>query len=121
MKAVAGYGVTAGVVVVAGGLLAGWALSDPAARAVWWSAGVSYAVQLGAFAALVAARDRGPAFFAAWGAGMLGRLGIVVVVAVWLTRSRAHPPAPTLLSLAGFLFLLVLLEPVFFRRGRQRR
>lgn len=121
MRALAGYGLAgAGLVAVVGAVVV-WILGGAAVAAVWWAAGVAYAVQLVAFAALVAVRDRGSAFFAAWGAGMLVRFGLVLGAAVWLARSEAHPPAAALLSLVGFLFLLLLLEPVFFRLGTQRR
>jgi hypothetical protein len=38
------------------------------------------------------------------------------VTAVWLSRTDALPRAAALVSLVGFVFLLLLLEPVFLRR-----
>jgi hypothetical protein len=43
------------------------------------------------------------------------------VVAFWLSRSEVFPLAPTLLSLAAFVFVLLLMEPLFLRRGLQTR
>jgi hypothetical protein len=39
------------------------------------------------------------------------------VAGVWVTRTEAYPATALLVSLVGFLFLLLLLEPVFIRKG----
>jgi len=119
LKAYFGYAVTgAGVVALLAGLL-GWALGPHAVRSVWWGAGLAYAVQLVAFAALLRFRRGGNAFLAVWGGGVLARLIVVLAGAFWVTRSTTLEPAPALLSLAGFLFVLLLMEPVFFIVGRR--
>ena len=117
MRAVAGYALTGGVLVAAVAAALGAILAPAAGVAVWWAAGLAFVVQVVAFAALVAVRRRGMSFLAAWGGGMLMRLAVVLFAGVWLTRAAALEPAPLLLSLAGFLFVLLLLEPVFFRVG----
>ena len=94
--------------------LLGWVLGAGAARSVWWGAGVAYGVQLVAFAALLRYRDRREAFLAVWAGGILARLAVVLAGAYWVMKSSALQPAPALLSLAGFLFVLLLMEPVFF-------
>jgi hypothetical protein len=86
------------------------------ARGVWIAAAIACGLQLVSFPLLVMARAHANLFLAGWVGGMLLRFGALAVVAIWITRSGALPPAATLLSLAGFLFLLVLLEPVFLRR-----
>lgn len=117
MKALGLYmlaGVAAVVLVAAGLALV---LPPEAMRAVVWMGAAAWVMQSLLFAPLLAARGRRNAFFVAWGGGTLVRLAAVGVVAWWLYRSRVLPLAPGLLSLAGFLFLLLLLEPVFFRLG----
>lgn len=93
-------------------------LSPASTGAVWMAAAVAWAVQLLAFAALVAARDRGTAFLVGWGAGMALRFAAVGAVAFWVLRGSAMPAAPALLSLVGFLFVLVVLEPLFLKLNR---
>ena len=117
MRAYIGYALTgAGVVAVLAGLLS-WVLGVDSARSVWWAAAVAYAVQLVAFAALLGFREHRNGFLAVWAGGILARLAVVLAGAYWVTRSSTLEPAPALLSLAGFLFVLLLMEPVFFFVG----
>ncbi len=87
--------------------------ADP--RAVWLAAVIAWPVQLMAYAALLAGRRRGHGFVVGWASGMLLRLAAVGAVALWVTRGTAMDPASALLSLVGFLMVLVLLEPLFLR------
>lgn len=92
-------------------------LVDPASVvAVWTGAAIALGVQLAAFAGLVALRDRGSLFLVGWLGGMFLRFGAVGMMAVWLSRTDALPRAAAMVSLVGFVFLLLLLEPVFLRR-----
>ena len=84
-------------------------------RGVWFAAAVAYVVQLIAFALLLALRSQAHLFLAAWLGGMVLRFGALGACAFWLSRSDALPRAPTLVSLVGFVFLMLLLEPVFLR------
>ena len=119
MRAYAGYAlVGAGVVALCAGLL-GWLLGPVAARSIWWAAAVAYVIQLIAFAVLLRYRKRSDAFLAAWGGGILVRMLVVLAGAWWVMRSDVLEPAPALLGLAGFLFVLLLLEPVFFFVGQR--
>ncbi len=114
-RAVAGYALAGAALVAAcTGLVAG-VLSPEGATGVAVAAALAWGIQVASFSALVALRKR-PAFFVAWGGGTVVRFGLVVCVGLWLARS-GYPPLAVLLSLAGFLFLLLLLEPVFFRKG----
>ena len=91
----------------------------PANRgAVWFGASVSYAVQLVAFAALVAVKNNAQLFMLGWVGGMVLRFLMVGVVALLLARTAFLPVRPALLSLIGFVFVLTLLEPLFLRRVR---
>jgi hypothetical protein len=88
-----------------------------AARSVWFGTGVAFVAQLIAFALLVYCRRRAHLFMAGWLGGMVLRFAALGAAAVWVTRSGTLAPPATLLSLAGFLFLLLLLEPLFLRKG----
>lgn len=116
-----GYIVCGAVLVGAGAGVVASLVVPGAAAAVWWGAALAFGAQVVAFAALVAVRQKGVAFFAAMGGGVLLRLALVLIAGLWLARSGVFPPAPLLLSLAGFLFVLLLLEPVFFRIGWRGR
>ncbi len=121
MKVVSLYALTCALVVVgAAGLLA-LALPADTVRAVAWMGVVAWGVQLALFAPLYAARGRRNAFFAAWGGGTLARFAVLGVVAWWVWRQGSLPLAPALLALAGFLFIMLLIEPVFFRMGLRTR
>lgn len=107
--------VGAGLVIFAATLLR-LVLTPAASAAVWRAGALAYAVQVVAFAVLLLA-GRGQAFLAAWMAGTVARLGLLVAVAVWVIRTEAVPPAPLLLALVSFLFVLMMLEGVFYRLG----
>lgn len=114
--AAAGLGVT-----LAGVLVALLIVDAEAAGAVWFAAGVAYTLQLASFAALVAVRGRSELFLAGWAVGLVARFAAVGVVAFWLSRDEVCPRQAALLSLVAFVFVLLLLEPLFLRRGLQAR
>ena len=114
-RAVLGYALVGGVIVAAGAALLVGLVAPSGAAGIGLAAALAYGIQVASFAVLVGLRGR-PAFFLAWGGGTLLRVGAVLGAGLWLGRTP-HPPAPLLLSLAGFLFLLLLLEPAFFRKG----
>jgi len=107
-----GFAVTAVVAALAANVAAA-----PDRGGIWLGAGIAYALQLVAFAFLLAMRDY--QFMAGLVGGMVLRFAAVVVCALWLSRSQALPPAATLFSLVGFAFMLLLLESVFLRWARQ--
>jgi hypothetical protein len=112
----------AGLVVTAAGVVVGTAVAGPeAAGAVLLAAVVAYLVQLLAFAGLVLVRERSELFLLGWGGGMALRLATVLLVALWLARDPVVPPRPALLSLVAFVFVLLLLEPLFLRLGLKTR
>lgn len=97
-------------------------LSPASARAsIGWAAVAAYGLQVVAFAALWSVRERVNAFLVAWGGGTLVRLGAVFALGLWLTRGAVEAAAPLLVSFAAFLFVLLLLEPLFFRAGLRNR
>ena len=85
------------------------------ARAIWLAAGIAYLVQLAAFGALLAVRGQGQLFMLAWLGGLEVRFGVLGLGAFLLSSSDALPRGATLISYVGFVFLLLLLEPLFLR------
>lgn len=107
-----------GLLLTAAAAGAATLLLDAAAdRAVRISAAIAYALQLLAFAVLLAVRGRDALFLAGWLGGMILRFAGLGAVAWWVTATSALPREAALISLVGFLFLLLLLEPFFLRRG----
>jgi hypothetical protein len=96
-------------------------LDDAATRALWFAALLAYGVQLVAFAALLLVRNRSELFLLGWLAGLALRFLVVLLVALWLSREPVFEIRPALVSLVAFVFVLLLLEPVFLRRGLQTR
>jgi hypothetical protein len=84
------------------------------------AAAVALPIQVGAFALLASARAGTNRFLAAWVGGTLVRL-TVVGLGGWALIRAGLPRAPTLLGLAGFFFVMLLLEPVFLGLGRTRQ
>jgi hypothetical protein len=78
---------------------------------------VAFPVQILAFFLLVRYLGREKGFLLVWLGGTVVRMGVVLVAALLLTQVGELPPAPTLLGLAGFFFVLLLLEPLFLRSG----
>ena len=117
MRALAWYALATAVAVALVCAALGLLLRPQALAAVAWMGALAWAVQLALFAPLLAARGRRNAFLAAWAGGTLARFAVLGAAAWWIWRSRVLPLAPSLLALAGFLFLLLLVEPVFFRMG----
>lgn len=110
----------AGLIVPLAAVLTLWLVPGRAA-AVWAAAALAYAVQLVACGVMIWGQDRAGAdsgaFFKAWGGGTALRFGVLLAAGVWLAWSPVFAPAAMLLSFAGFLFLLLLLESMFFRTG----
>lgn len=121
MKAWLAYAGAGLVVVAAGAGLATVLVSSSSVGAVWFAAVLAWVLQLIAFAGLIAVRERSELFLAGWLGGLVLRFGVVGLVAYWLSRSAVLPLAPTLVSLVAFVFVLLLMEPLFLRRGLQTR
>jgi hypothetical protein len=117
MKAWTGYAGASLALVVVVAAVAGAVLPESYGRAVWVSAAVAYLLQLIAFAALVAVRRDRTLIMAGWAGGIGLRVLALVVMAWWAAESAALPREPLLVSLVAYLFLLLLLEPVFLKRG----
>jgi hypothetical protein len=121
VKALGLYAAAGLAVVVVACVAAMLLLDADAARAVWFAGGVAWVVQLAAFAGLLLVRQRNELFLMGWLLGLALRFIAVGLVAFWLSRDPVLPLRPALLSLVGFVFVLLLLEPVFLRRDLQTR
>lgn len=121
MKAWLAYAGAGLAVTLVGAVVAALLVAEDARGAVWFAAALAYVLQLVSFAGLVAVRERNELFLVGWLGGLVLRFGVVGVVAFWLSRQSVLPLAPTLLSLVTFVFLLLLMEPLFLRRGLQTR
>jgi len=115
MKAPLKYAVT-GSAVVAVAVLVLWPFLDPAGRqGVLMAAAIALPVQVGAFWALMSLKHKVNGFLAMWAGGTLLRMFVVAGAAILAIRTDMDGAVPMLLSLVGFFFGLLLLEPVYFR------
>lgn len=120
LKAWAAYAVAA-LLVTGLVLLVALMLAQPAAdRAIATAAVLAYVLQLMAFGMLLLVREQAHLFLAGWLGGMLLRFGALAGCMFWVTRTTVLPRGPLLLGLVGFVFLLLLLEPVFLRWDLRR-
>lgn len=95
-------------IAAAGAVLALVFRSPGSGRAIVVSAALAWGVQLFTFAVVkLAGRGR---VMAAWGLGVVMRLGLLLLHALVGVRVLGLPAAPALLSLATFLFLTTLIE-----------
>ena len=120
LRAWTAYALVAGAVIGVAALVVSLVGGGSITRAVWLSAGFAYAVQAIAFAMLLLVRDRTELFMAGWLGGMVLRFAAVGGLAFYASRYTTLPLAALLLTLVGFVFLLLLLEPVFLRWDLRR-
>lgn len=120
LRAWLAYAVTAGAVIAAGALAISLVGGASVTRAVWVAAGFAYTLQAAAFALLLLVRDRTELFMAGWLGGMVLRFAAVGGLAFFASRYTTLPLEALLLSLVGFVFVLLLLEPVFLRWDLRR-
>ena len=121
MKAWLTYAAVGCAVTVVGAAVGSLLVPSGAVAAIWFAAGLAYALQLVAFGALVVVRGRNELFLIGWLAGLVLRFAAVGVVAFWLSRTPVFPRTAALVSLVSFVFVLLMLEPLFLRRGLQTR
>ena len=115
MKAPLKYAVT-GSTVVALAVAVLWPFLDSAGReGVLLAAAIALPVQVGAFWALMGLKHKVNGFLAVWVGGTLLRMLVVAAAAVLAILTEMDGAVPMLLSLAGFFFGLLLLEPMYFR------
>ena len=90
-------------------------LDDDGRTGILIAAAVAYPVQVVAFGLLLRVRGDPSRFFVWWGAGVLLRVGVLVVIGLLALRIESLGVEALLLSLAGFFFGLLLMEPAFLK------
>ena len=90
-------------------------LGDEGRTGVLLAAVIAYPVQVAAFGLLLRSRGDPSRFFVWWGAGVAVRIGVVIIVGLVALRIESLGAEALLLSLAGFFFGLLLIEPAFFK------
>jgi len=118
MKAWLGYVGVALLLVVAGVALALVTGPGPVVRGVLFSGVLAWCIQAVAFAALLRVRGRSDLFMFAWLGGIALRFVVVAVVGIRVTRTGALPASSTLVSLVAFVFVMLMFEPLFLRKGQ---
>ena len=113
MTPIVRYALACTGVVGAVALLAAVALDWPGLAGVLAAAAVALPVQIGSFAALKRVRVGSNAFLATWLGGTVVRMAVVGLAGWGLVALPQLPPLPTLLSLAVFFFVMLLMEPRF--------
>ncbi len=108
------YALTALLVVGLGATGLSLLLEGAGRRGILLAALIAYPVQVVSFGLLVRAREEPARFVFWWGAGIALRVAAVVGAGIASSRLASVQPAALLLSLVGFIFVLLLLEPVFF-------
>jgi len=117
MNALGRYSIV-GFLVVLVTTAALWPFLDAAGHlSLLVAGGVALPVQVGAFALLSRSQGDPTRFMLWWGAGVLGRMAIVVGAGLALTQVDGLSPSVLLLAMAGYFFALLLLEPAFFVRS----
>lgn len=112
MRPALAFGALAAVIIF-GGAWGITALRPEMARAVWSSAVIAFGVQLLAFAVARPFVATNP--IAGWGLGSLIRFAVLVVHALVGVGALGVAPGPALVSLVAFLFVTMLVEPLFLR------
>ena len=114
MRRLAWFAIAAIAVIGLAALALGAAFGGPGDhRAIRVSAAVALAVQLVTFVVMTLARPGST--FAAWGIGMLLRLGALAVMGFLGLRALALPATAAMISLVTFLFLTTLVEPLLLK------
>lgn len=107
------YAATA-VALVAFSAAFSWPLVGPSAWTSILVVGLlAVVVQFVLFTMLSGAYGDPRRFMMSWALGMASRLAFVALVGTFVTVSRVGDPTVAVLSAAGFVFALHLLEPVF--------
>ncbi len=113
-QALARYALVVLGVVVVGGLLLSLAFHGPGdSTAIWASGAVAVALQLSAFA--VGRRAGQAGLMARMGAGALVRFFGLIAYALVAVLALKLPAVAALISMATFLFLSTLLDPLLIK------
>jgi hypothetical protein len=115
MKVLSGYAVVTTLIVTlaVGGM---WAFLDADGRSsLLLASAIALPIQWVLFLLVVRALGDSTQFLLRWGIGILSRMGLVAAVGLLMPRLEGLDGSVLILSLCGFFFVLLLLEPLFFR------
>ncbi len=115
MSGLGRYALIALLIVGLGGAALSVFLDDAGRAGILLAALIAYPVQVIAFGLLLRARGEPTRFMVWWGAGIALRVVVVVGVGFASSTLAAVDPAALLLSLVGFFFVLLLIEPAFLK------
>lgn len=96
-------------------------LDDEGRVGVLLAAGVAFPVQVAAFGLLLRARGEPSRYLLWWGVGVAVRIGVVIIAGLISLRIETLGAEALLLSLAGFFFGLLLIEPAFLKAADEDR
>ena len=115
MRALGRYALT-GLLMIAVAVAALFPFLDDDGRTeILIAAAVAYPVQVVAFGLLLRVRGDPSRFFVWWGAGVAVRVGVVIIIGLVALRIESLGAEVLLLSVAGFFFGLLLIEPAFLK------
>ena len=114
MKSLGLFAVASLVLIgLAAGVMIFFYKSPDAARAVWTSAAIAFAVQVVAFAIVkLAAKEN---VMAGWGIGAIIRFVVLGVYALVIVKALGLNSGAALVSLVAFFFVSTLLEPLLLK------
>lgn len=115
MKALGRYSIAAVLLVAAVSGVLWLFLDDAGRRSLMVAVAITLPVQLGLFMLLIPAVGDQSRFLVRWGMGVLARMAVVAAVGLSLPRLGGLNGEVLILSVCGFFFALLLLEPAFFR------
>ena len=108
------FGALAALIIFGGAALLDAAFGGPGVtREIWWGAAVAFVAQVVTY--VVARRFVGSNPIVGWGIGSVIRFAVVLVFAFVGVKALGLVMAPALLSLVGFLFVTMLVEPLFLK------
>lgn len=114
MRRWASFGAVCLTVIAALAAILGVVYRSPVERrAVWVAAGVALAIQLAAFAAVRAGARKN--VMVGWGAGIGIRFAAFLVWGLAGVSQLGLPQGAALLSMASFLFVTTVIEPLFLK------
>ncbi len=90
-------------------------LDEDGKRGVLLAAGIAFPVQVAAFGLLLRAQGEPSRFFLWWGVGIAVRVVVVVAAGLTVARMESVGSEALLLSLAGFFFGMLMVEPAFLK------
>ena len=115
MRALGRYALTGLLMVAAAAVAILPFLDDDGKRGVLLAAGIAFPVQVTAFGLLLRAQGEPSRFLFWWGVGVAVRVAVVVAVGFTLARMESVGSEALLLSLAGFFFGMLMVEPAFLK------